>query len=139
MKFFTFALLSFLASAVSAISASVAYDTIYDTSSQSTLTTACSDGANGLATKGYATLGSLPTFPRIGAASTIAGWNSPNCGKCYKITYGSKSINVIAVDHAASGFVLSRAALDQLTGGLAVKLGRVNADYTEVAKSNCGL
>ena len=139
MKFLSLLALPFAATAVNAIAASVAYDTVYDSAAQSTLVTSCSDGINGLYTKGYPTLGSLPTFPRVGAASTVAGWNSPNCGKCYRITWNGKSINVIAVDHAASGFVLSRAAMDQLTGGLATQLGRINADYTEVPASNCGM
>ncbi|KAL7268506.1 hypothetical protein RUND412_008868 [Rhizina undulata] len=139
MKFLALTFVPFLASTVSAIAASIAYDTTYDSSSQSTLTIACSDGVNGLYTKGYSTLGVLPTFPRIGAAETIAGWNSANCGKCYQITYGSNSIYAIAVDHAASGWVLSEAAMNTLTGGLAVELGRVTGDYTEVASSLCGL
>ncbi|KAL7271668.1 hypothetical protein RUND412_005557 [Rhizina undulata] len=136
---FTLALVPLAASVVSAISATVAYDTTYDTSSESTLSLSCSDGANGLSTKGYATLGALPNFPLVGAASTIAGWNSANCGACYQITYNGNSINVIAVDHAADGFVLSRSALDTLTGGQAVALGRVTADYVQVASSVCGL
>lgn len=37
---------------------------------------ACSDGANGLETKGYSTLGSLPNFPYVGGAPAVTGWNS---------------------------------------------------------------
>ncbi|PWW76527.1 Cerato-platanin [Tuber magnatum] len=121
------------------------YDTTYDSASLSTLSVACSDGANGLYTKGYHTLGRIPGFPNVGGSGTIPGWNSPNCGACYQLTYtppppaAPKTINIVAVDVAAPGtFVLSRTALDTLTGGLAVMLGRVDVTWIPVAPSACG-
>ncbi|KAL7267820.1 hypothetical protein RUND412_009576 [Rhizina undulata] len=101
-------------------------------------TVACSDGANGLASR-FPTFGSIPTFPNIGAAFTIPGLNSPNCGTCYQITYEGQSSYVTAVDHASDGFVLSQEALSTLTNGLTDQLGRVTADYIQVDISNCGL
>ncbi|KAH8155764.1 uncharacterized protein LAJ45_00774 [Morchella importuna] len=102
MQFSTI-LLTLVSAATSALAVTAAYDTTYDTSSLSTLVLACSDGVNGLYTKGYQTLGSVPNYPYVGAVETVAGWNSANCGKCYSVTYGSTTIKVTAVDHAASG------------------------------------
>lgn len=127
------------AATVFAASGTAAYDTTYDTASLSTLSIACSDGLNGLNTKGYPTLGALPRFPNVGASSEVASWNSPNCGKCYAITWQSNTINVIAVDHAVEGWVLSRAALDKLTNGNAVMVGRFPVTWAPTAQSNCGL
>lgn len=137
---FTTIIFSILSAAATAFAASgtAAYDTTYDTASLSTLSIACSDGINGLNTKGYPSLGSLPRFPRVGASAEVGGWNSPNCGKCYTITWGTRSINVIAVDHANEGWVLSRAALDELTGGLAVMIGRFPVTWVPAAQSSCG-
>ena len=115
----------------------VRYDTKYGDPTWSTLATACSDGKNGLATKGYPTLGSLKNFPNVGASSTIAGYNSKRCGECYKLYYGGKEIYVTAVDHSATGFVLSLAAMDELTGGLAVELGAITAGCVLAAPERC--
>ncbi|KAH8816605.1 Cerato-platanin [Xylogone sp. PMI_703] len=117
----------------------VSYDTGYDDAGRSLTAVSCSDGTNGLITKGYTTQGSLHNFPYIGGASTIAGWNSPNCGTCYTLTWNGHSINVLAIDHAAAGFNIGEQAMNALTGGQAVQLGRVDASYTQVAASVCGL
>ncbi|KAI9433900.1 Cerato-platanin [Lactarius indigo] len=85
------------------------------------------------------TFGSLPSFPNIGAAQAVAGWNSTACGSCWKISFGGKSINVIAVDHAGDGFNLSLEAMDTLTNGQAQQLGVINAQATQVDASQCGL
>jgi hypothetical protein len=117
----------------------IRYDTVYDNAQGSLSTVACSNGENGLLTKGYTTFGSLPSYPNITAAQAIAGWNSPACGSCWQITYGKVSVNVIAIDHAADGFVLSLAAMNTLTGGNAVQLGIVDAQATQIDPQNCGL
>ncbi|KAI9452945.1 Cerato-platanin [Lactarius psammicola] len=88
----------------------VRYDTAYD-NSQASLST------------GFTTFGSLPSFPNIGAAQAIGGWNSTACGSCWKISFGGQSINVIAVDHAGDGFNLSLEAMDTLTNGRAKEFG----------------
>ena len=139
MHFTTSALLV-LASALAAtasIPVQVRYDGVYGNPALSTLNTACSNGINGLATKGYPTLGSLKNFPNLGASPTIEGWNSTQCGACYKLFYGGKGIYVTAVDHSATGFVLSTAAMNELTGGLAVELGTIAASYAPAAPVSC--
>lgn len=43
------------------------------------------------------------------------------------------------MDHANEGFNVAQAALDELTGGQAVALGRIDAQYIQVDASACGL
>jgi hypothetical protein len=123
----------------------VAYDTTYDNSAMSLDTVACSNGPNGLETLGYTTLGSLPSFPNIGAAYAVRGWDSPACGTCWQLTYTnaqgvSKSINVTAVDHAgANSFNIALKAMNNLTNNQAVALGRVPVTSEQVPASGCGL
>ena len=164
MKFF--ALTSILCAAATTLAApltaatsgtaTVSYDEEYDNSSASLDAVACSDGTNGLLTKGqyfrprnvtsdspattgYTTFGSLPGFPNIGGAFAVAGWNSANCGTCWKLTYNGKSINVLAVDHAGSGFNINLDAMNELTNGQAVSLGHVTADAQQVDGVECGM
>ncbi|CAN9246645.1 unnamed protein product [Alternaria alternata] len=126
------------ASLASAIT--VSYDTGYDDGSRSLTALACSDGANGLITKyNWQTQANVAGFPRIGGYMGVAGWNSPQCGTCYGVTYNGKTVYVLAVDHAAQGFNLAKAAMDELTNGQAAALGRIDAQYAQVATSNCGL
>ncbi|KAH7928134.1 Cerato-platanin [Leucogyrophana mollusca] len=141
MKFITSAL-SFAALALAALAQdtyTASYDTRYDNSALSLDDVSCSDGTNGLVTKGYQTIGQLPTYPNVGGAFAVTGWDSPACGSCWQLTYGSETINVTAVDVALTGFVLSEGALNTLTDGQAVDLGRVNVTAVQVAKSACGL
>ncbi|KDQ59719.1 hypothetical protein JAAARDRAFT_127291 [Jaapia argillacea MUCL 33604] len=119
--------------------ASVSYDTTYDNGAQSLATVACSNGVNGLMTKGYTTFASLPNFPYIGGAVAVTGWDSAACGTCWQLMYGSNMINVLAIDVALEGYNLSEEAMNALTGGLAVELGRVTATAVQVAASECGL
>ncbi|KAI9346810.1 heat-stable 19 kDa antigen [Zopfochytrium polystomum] len=116
---------------------SVSYDNNYSKTTNLPLASfACSDGSNGLLTKGYTTIASLKVY--AAATPYVGGWNSPSCGKCYAVSYGGKSVTVVAVDRGNS-FVMGQDAMDELTGGQAVALGRVQADAVEVAPSNCGL
>ena len=131
--------LALLAAAAPALGVTLSYDETYDKSSGSLSTVACSDGSHGLLTKGFSTFGSLPHFPNIGGAAAIAGWNSASCGTCWQLTYNGKSINVLAVDHADAGFNIALEAMNTLTGGQAVFLGRVDATAKQVAASQCGL
>jgi Cerato-platanin len=122
----------------------VTYDTTYDNSGGSLTTVACSDGSNGLITRGFSTFGSLPSFPYIGGAAAIAGWNSASCGTCWALTYtnaqgAQTTINVLAIDVAKSGFNIALSAMNQLTNGNAVQYGIVNVTSTNVAPSVCGL
>ncbi|KIK94599.1 hypothetical protein PAXRUDRAFT_827839 [Paxillus rubicundulus Ve08.2h10] len=118
---------------------SLSHDTTFDDASLPLKSVACSDGVNGLTTKGYTTLGSLPTFPNLGGVYTVTGWNSAACGTCYNVTYGSTTLAVLAVDTALDGFNLSVEAMNTLTGGLAIELGRVKVTATEVDASVCGI
>ncbi|KAF9533606.1 snodprot1 [Crepidotus variabilis] len=120
------------------------YDTAYDNKGQSLATVACSDGSNGLLTKNYTTFGSLPSFPFIGGAPPIAGWNSASCGTCWNLTYTaqnvSKTITVLGIDVATpDSFNIAKAALDALTGNQAQQLGRVPVTAVQVNTTFCGL
>ncbi|KIM65697.1 hypothetical protein SCLCIDRAFT_445914 [Scleroderma citrinum Foug A] len=116
---------------------SLSYDAVYGTDSTPLSQLACSNGANGLGTK-YPTLGSLKNFPNVGASPTVAGWNDPNCGKCYTVTYGSVNVNIVAVDVGRNGFVVSEQAMNTLTGD-AEFYGRVDVTYVEADLSACQL
>jgi hypothetical protein len=118
----------------------VKYDTVYDNPNTSMDAVACSDGKNGMETKGYPTFGSLPTFPNIGGAYTIAGYNSTSCGSCWKLTYNKTATAYItAIDHADNGFVISKQALAALGGQQAVDGGQIYTSATAVKGSYCGL
>ncbi|KAI0263763.1 Cerato-platanin-domain-containing protein [Gloeopeniophorella convolvens] len=136
---FTSAVLA-LAAFVSAASATdVRYDETYDDANGSLSTVACSDGSNGFLTKGFPTFGSIPTFPNIGAAQAIEGWNSASCGSCWELTYGDNSIIITAIDHASDGFNIALEAMNTLTDGQAVALGEVSVTAKQVETSKCGL
>ncbi|KAI9712348.1 MAG: hypothetical protein M1820_001561 [Bogoriella megaspora] len=119
---------------------SVSYDTGYDTGSRSLNAVACSDGVHGLETRyGYSVQSNIPNFPYIGGWNGIAGWNSASCGQCLSVTYNGKTIYVTAVDHNDQGVNLSQQAMNDLTNGQAVQLGRVNANVQTVDFSRCKL
>nr|ABE73692.1 eliciting plant response-like protein [Trichoderma atroviride] len=138
MQFSNLFKLALFTAAVSADT--VSYDTGYDDASRSLTVVSCSDGANGLITRyHWQTQGQIPRFPYIGGVQAVAGWNSPSCGTCWKLTYSGKTIYVLAVDHSAAGFNIGLDAMNALTNGNAVQYGRVDATASQVAVSNCGL
>ena len=140
MKFTSLALTLLAAvSTTLAATVTVSYDETYDNANGQLTTVACSDGPNGLITKGYDTFGSLPHFPNIGGTAAVAGWNSAQCGSCWQLTYNGKSINVLAIDHTDAGFNIALEALNTLTNNQGTFLGRINATATQVASSVCGL
>ena len=116
----------------------VTYDNAYDDPGRDLDTVSCSNGENGLKTKGYTNIGSLPT-PFVGGSPTVEGWNSVNCGKCYSLSWNGTSVNVLAIDKAIGLFNVAQSALDALTNGHAVEFGSVDATYTEVDPSECGM
>jgi len=115
----------------------VRFNTFYDNPSTSLNNVACSNGDNGLVTKGFPTFGSLPSFPGIGGVSAVKGWNSPECGSCWELTYGANSIYITAVDTISDGFDISLAAMNLLTNGQGQSLDSINAQATQVAESFC--
>ncbi|KAG6886462.1 hypothetical protein C0992_003845, partial [Termitomyces sp. T32_za158] len=122
----------------------VSYDQTYDNAGVSLTTVACSDGPNGLITRGFSTFGSLPHFAHIGGAAAVEGWDSVNCGSCWDLTYTnaqgvSKTISVLAIDHTDAGFNIALSAMNDLTGNQATFLGRVDATAVQVDPSVCGL
>ncbi|KAG4027703.1 hypothetical protein MFRU_028g01250 [Monilinia fructicola] len=139
MHFRRAALLPLLLPTIAAIQ--VTYDPGYDNAARSLDAVACSNGPNGLETRfpQYKVQGDLPTFARIGGASTIAGWNSPNCGTCYSLSYQGVTINILAIDHAANGFNIAESAMNTLTKGRAVELGNVDAEWALLTPEQCGL
>ncbi|KAG2151636.1 Cerato-platanin [Suillus bovinus] len=141
MKFTSvlFSISVFVLAASTQTTETLSYDSTYDNATLSLSSVACSDGANGLESKGYTTLGSLPTFPNVGGAYTVTGWNSAACGTCYNVTYGDKSVAVLVVDVSKAGFTVSEAAMNTLTGNLATELGRVDVTAAQVDTSVCGL
>nr|ABZ03963.1 cerato-platanin-like protein [Moniliophthora perniciosa] len=140
MKFTTTIIALALAASTGAVQ--LRFDNTYDNASGSMNTVACSTGANGLSQR-FPTFGSVPTFPHIGASSDIGGFNSPACGNCYTISFTfqgvTRSINLVAIDHAGNGFNVAQAAMDELTNGNAVALGTIDVQSQQVARSVCGL
>ncbi|KAK4100153.1 hypothetical protein N658DRAFT_516856 [Parathielavia hyrcaniae] len=129
---------SSLLAAASALT--VSYDVGYDDAERSLSVVACSDGTNGLMWKyGWNVQGDITRFPYIGGAEAIGAWNSPNCGTCWSATYNGKTIYILAIDHAVAGLNMGFNAMNDLTGGHAIELGRIEADVQQVALSNCGL
>jgi hypothetical protein len=130
----------FLAALFSVTSADIVrYNTIYDNPSFPLNDVACSNGANGLVTAGFATLGKLPTFPVVGGVFAVSGWNSPECGSCWKLSYKGNSILVTAIDTISDGFDISLKAMNELTGGKAVALDSIDALATQIPRIHCGL
>jgi hypothetical protein len=121
----------------------VRFNDFYDNNSTSLNNVACSNGANGLVTKGFTTFGSLPSFPNIGGVYAVGAWNSPECGSCWELWYPGTghTIYVTAIDTISSGFDLSKQAVNNLTNGLAnsPQFSFVDAYSTQVDARHCGL
>ncbi|KAI2605195.1 Cerato-platanin [Hypoxylon fragiforme] len=132
-------LVQLLSLAVASSAVSVSYDTGYDDRSRSLTVISCSDGPTGLITRyGWQTQGDIPTT-YIGGTDAIGGWGSSACGTCYELAYQGKTINVLAIDHAGSGFNIALDAMNALTNGQAVSLGRIDATSRLVDVSACGV
>jgi len=121
----------------------LSYDTVYDDGATSLDRVACSNGNNGLVTRGYTTFASLPSYPYICGIEFVKGWNSPNCGTCYNVTYGNpgekKTFSILAVDTDPNGMNIGENVMNKMTNGNAVEYGTVEADVEQVAESYCGL
>lgn len=125
----------------SASSTVVKYDPVFDNLNTPMTVVACSGGENGMIAKGFNTFGDLPTFPNIGGAFAIEGYNSPSCGSCWNLTDSKTNTTafIIAIDHAAEGFVIAEEALTALGGPLAVDDGEIYTSAKLVEGSHCGL
>ncbi|KAF4981617.1 hypothetical protein FZEAL_2629 [Fusarium zealandicum] len=133
-------LISAFTLATAASATIVSYDTGYDNKARPMTSVACSDGPNGLITKyGWKTQGDAPAAAYVGGVYTIASWNSPNCGGCYRLEYKGKKIHVLAIDHAGDGLNIGLDAMNALTNGQAQKLGRINASVFHATPADCGL
>lgn len=143
MKFSAILSLILVPVAVQAV-LTTSFDPVYDNVNGSLATVACSNGSNGLLTKGFTTFGSLPHFPFIGGAPAVTGFNSAGCGTCWKLSFTNSSnittsINILAIDVATPNFNIALGAMNNLTNNQAEQLGRVPITATQVAASVCGL
>lgn len=86
-------------------------------------------GYNEWQTQGY--------IPRILAIDTITGPESAACVIFWIIEYEDRARPFLAIDGAGSGFVLSLEGMNALTNGKAEKLGRIDANATQVYRLNC--
>ena len=102
---------------------------------------ACSNGVNGLITKGFSTIGSLPTFPNVGGTFAVNTRNSPECGSCWTLTYEGtgRTIYFTAIDTAPFGFELSPQSVNTLTNGQANQSSVIYVQAAQVSESFCGL
>ncbi|KAG1745943.1 Cerato-platanin [Suillus paluster] len=137
------ALLSAFALPVFAVPAYVTWDPTYSNPYASLTTVSCSNGSNGLLTKGYTNFMSLPSFPNIGGVPG-ATWNSALCGSCWNLTYTAPSgnhntISITAVD-SASTYNVSPNTFSALTNGtVSLETGKFAVEATQVAPINCGM
>lgn len=120
----------------------VTYDLNYKNSTVPLNSTACSNGVNGLETRGYPTLGSLPTYPNTTGIPGLT-WNSTLCGSCWTLSYTfsngtTTKVTVTAVD-AASTFNMAPQPFGFLAGIDGYEAGSVQATAIQVAASECGL
>jgi len=122
---------------------SAAYCTYHNYNSGDSLTTvACSDGINGIMTKfGYSNLS--PMYPYVTAFSG-ATWNSPNCGRCVRLTSGGRTVHLTVIDQCGPApggydahFDIAPPAFRELFGDAGVNAGVQPADWQFVDSSNC--
>lgn len=118
----------------------VSYDTGFDSGSRTLNSVTCSNGDNGLESRyHWQTQDQIPSFPFIGGAKAISGWNSLACGTCWTLEYQGRFVTFLAIDRDADGFNLGLHAMNDLTGGRAVEVGRINATAFQVDVKQCGL
>ncbi|KAI6147100.1 Cerato-platanin-domain-containing protein [Pisolithus tinctorius] len=119
----------------------VTYSDDYELSNTSLSTVACSNGANGLITKGYTDLGSLPNYPNVTGIPNLT-WNSTRCGTCWELAhqFPNGSINTVLVTaiDAAATFDLSPQTFSYLAGISGYEAGKVTANVTQLDASACG-
>ncbi|KAG6375802.1 Cerato-platanin-domain-containing protein [Boletus reticuloceps] len=97
-------------------------------------------------TQGYNTFGDLPSYPFIGGAPLVEGWDSPYCGTCWDLTYidpqgSSWSVIFTAINSGdQGGFSISFAGMDTLTNGNAIRLdGMISVLATQISEAMCAV
>lgn len=115
----------------------VTYNIIYDDAKRPLSKVACWNEEFGLK-PGYNEWQTQGNIPRILAMDTITGPKSAACVTCWIIEYEDRARPFLAIDGAGSGFVLSLEGMNTLTNGKAEKLGRIDANATQVDMLNCG-
>jgi len=103
MKFPSAILSTLLLLAGTTYADTVSFDNVYDNPAGDLNTVTCSTGSNGLVTKGFKTFGSLPTFPNIGGAAAVTGFNSAGCGTCWALTFNGTTINGVYGSELSTG------------------------------------
>ncbi|KAF8489422.1 Cerato-platanin [Russula emetica] len=119
----------------------VTWDDTYDNPNGNTDSVACSNGQWGL-DGAFPQFKDFPIFPYIGGAFDIK-WDSPNCGKCWKLTnpQTGRRIYLTAIDAARAartGFNISKHAFIALNGGT-VGSGTLEAKAIVAHDDRCGL
>ncbi|KAH6986051.1 SnodProt1 [Ilyonectria sp. MPI-CAGE-AT-0026] len=119
------------------LAVSVTYNVIYDDAKRPLSKVACWNEEFGLK-PGYNEWQAQGNIPRILAMDTITGPESAACVTCWIIEYEDRARPFLAIDGAGSGIVLSLEGMNTLTNGKAEKLGRIDANATQVDMLNCG-
>ncbi|KAF9009508.1 Cerato-platanin [Cyathus striatus] len=143
---FTTAFTSLVALPALALGLTASFDTVYDNANGDLTTVSCSDGQNGIITRfGFTKFSQLPSFPNIGGAPAVGGFNSAGCGTCWELSFttaqgATNRLNVTAIDVSSpTSFNIALAALNTLTNNQAQQLGRVNITSRQVPSTGCGL
>ncbi|KAF8437511.1 Cerato-platanin-domain-containing protein [Boletus edulis BED1] len=122
------------------------YDTFYDDPQTSLNSVACWTGGYGLIGSGYNTFGDLLTYPAVGGIPMIDGWNSPNCGTCWLLTYTHANGNVVSTlftainvgDQNPDGFTISQATMNYLTNENAGAFDGATIGVIQMMAADCG-
>lgn len=117
----------------------VTYDPIYDELSRPLSEMACWDKDTGLGDDHGKHIQANVPCSMIIAIDTISSPKSAGCMSCWILEYEDRARPFLALDHADSGFVVSLGGMNSLTAGKAERLGRIDANATEVELLNCGL
>ena len=129
-----------IASTAIATTAIVTYSPIYDEPNTPTSSLACPVNGGGLPVA-CKTLSCIPAFPLIGGSDLVsgAGWNDPECGTCWTLSYEGNSVNILVLDTASVGFNISQEAFEPPGGQAAVEAGSLVATIQQTPASECGL
>ncbi|KAG1772408.1 Cerato-platanin [Suillus occidentalis] len=137
MKFtLVVALLSAFALPVFGDPAYVTWDTAYSDPSASLATVSCSDGKNGLLTKGYTTFGHPSLHSPTSEVSQAVSGTPPYV---YTTPSGHQTtVYITAVDNSYT-FNVSPHTFDDLTDGTGFEAGKVKVRAVRVSPSKCGM